>query len=123
MKIDTDASDLYDFGVRMKAASARVGVDASRVLRDASKAAEEFQRSRMEAHRGSGDTINSIGTDFSGNGNSIEMGAHVGVTTYYWRFVEYGTVDIHADPVVARSGDAAASVLVLGLDDIFKGVE
>jgi hypothetical protein len=120
MSVEVDAGDLYKFADEIVAKGGRLGASASQVLRDASRAAEEYQRSHMAPHRRTGDTIKSIGTDYTGDGRSAEMVADVGVTTEYWRFVEYGTVTQQADPVVARSGDAADTVLVLGLDDVLK---
>jgi hypothetical protein len=123
MSLEVNASDLYSFANEMVVKGGKVGSDASKVLHDAANAAEEYQRTHMAPHRHTGDTIGSVGTDYTGDGRFAEMVAKVGVTTWYWPFVEYGTVHIEADPVVARSGDAADSVLVLGLDDVLKEAE
>lgn len=123
MSVEYDVSDLYAFAEEMAAKSGRIGAGASQVLKDAAHAAEEYQRAHMAPHRRTGATAASVGTDFTGDGRFAEMLAKVGVTTDYWRFVEYGTVTQEADPVVARSGDAADTVLVLGLDDVLKELE
>jgi len=123
MTVEVDAKDLYSFADEFVAKSGEIGAGASKVLHDAAAAAEDYQRTHMESHRRTGDTIGSIGTDYTGDGQFAEMAAKVGVTTWYWRFVEYGTVNIEADPIVARSGDAADTVLVLGLDDVLKEAE
>ena len=120
MTVSVDAADLYKFADEIVTKGGKIGADASKVLHDAANAAEEYQRTHMEPHRLTGATIDSVGTDYTGDGRFAEMTAKVGVTTWYWFFVEYGTVHIAADPVVARSGDAADSVLVLGLDDVLK---
>lgn len=121
MTVSVDASDLYKFADEIVVKGGKIGSGASKVLHDAANAAEEYQRTHL--HRLTGDTIDSVGTDYTGDGRNAEMTAKVGVTTWYWRFVEYGTVHIEPDPVVARSGDAADSVLVLGLDDVLKEAE
>lgn len=123
MTVGIDVGDLYQFADEMVLRGGRIGAGASQVLKDSARAAEEYQHIHMAPHRLTGDTDRSIGTDFTGDGRSAEMLAKVGVTTDYWRFIEYGTVDIPADPVVARSGDAADTVLVLGLDDVLKEAE
>jgi len=120
MTVEVGVSELYSFADEFVAKSGEIGAGASKVLHDAANAAEEYQRVHLEPHRATGDTIDSVGTDYTGDGRFAEMAAKVGVTTWYWRFVEYGTVNIEADPVVARSGDAADTVLVLGLDDVLK---
>jgi len=123
MTVEVDAKDLYSFADEFVTKGGEVGAGASKVLHDAAAAAEEYQRVHLESHRLTGATIDSVGTDYTGDGRFAEMTAKVGVTTWYWRFIEYGTVNIEADPVVARSGDAADSVLVLGLDDVLKEAE
>lgn len=123
MTVEWDASELYNFADEIAAKGGKIGAGASQVLHDAASAAEEYQRAHMAAHRDTGDTIASVGTDFTGDGRFAEMLAKVGVTTDYWHFVEYGTVHMPADPVIARSGDAADTVLVLGLDDVLKEIE
>lgn len=122
MTVTIDTSDLYHFADEMAAAGGKIGSGAAQVMRDASHAAEEYQRTHMERHRRTGATINSVGTDFTGDGRYAEMIAEVGVTTDHWRFIEYGTVDIEPDPIIASSGDAADTVLVLGLDDVLKDI-
>lgn len=123
MTVEIGVEDLYAFSDEIAVKSGEIGAGASKVLHDAAAAAEEYQRVHLEPHRLTGDTINSVGTDYTGDGRNAEMAAKVGVTTWYWPFVEYGTVNIEADPVVARSGDAADTVLVLGLDDVLKEAE
>jgi len=123
MSLEVDVSDLYSFADEFVAKGGQIGAGASKVLHDAAAAAEEYQRTHMESHRRTGATIDSVGTDYTGDGRFAEMAAQVGVTTWYWRFTEYGTVNIEPDPIVARSGDAADTVLVLGLDDVLKEAE
>jgi len=118
--MSVDVSDLYAFAEDMARQSGRLGRDAAQVLRDAAKAAEEYQRSHMPVATGA--TRNSVGTDFTGSGRSADMSAEVGPTTDYWRFQEYGTVQVSPNPVVQRSGDAADTVLVLGIDDVLKDI-
>jgi len=121
MTVGVDVLDLYSFADEFVVKGGEIGTGASKVLHDAAAAAEEYQRNHLG--RRTGATIDSVGTDYTGDGRFAEMVAEVGVTTWYWRFIEYGTVYIEADPVVARSGDAADSVLVLGLDDVLKEAE
>ncbi len=118
--MSVDVSDLYELAADMERAGGRLGAEASSVLRDAAKAAEDYQRASMPVRTGA--TRRSVGADFAGDGRSSEMTAAVGPTTDYWRFQEYGTVANPPNPIVQRSGDAAATVLALGLDDILKEI-
>jgi len=120
MSLEVGVEDLYSFADEFVAKSGQVGAGASKVLHDAAAAAEEYQRVHLEPYRDTGATIDSVGTDYTGDGRFAEIAAKVGVATWYWFFKEYGTVNESADPVVARSGDAADTVLVLGLDDVLK---
>lgn len=118
MTDSVDVSDLYKLARDMERQAGRLGADAAQVLRDSARAAEEYQRGHMPSRTGA--TRASVGTDYAGDGRSSDMTAAVGPTTDYWRFQEYGTVDLPANPIVQQSGDAAATVLALGLDDILK---
>lgn len=121
MTVEIGTEDLYHFADEIVAKGGKIGKGAAQVLKDAAGAAEQYQRDHLP--RASGDTAASVGTDYKGDGRFAEMLAKVGVTTDYWHFIEYGTAEIPANPVVARSGDAADTVLVLGLDDVLKEIE
>ena len=124
MGIDIDFSEVRALGSRIKTSGGRLGAAASAALRKTAFDIEADAKMLIEAYGAvdTGDMMNSVSTDITGDGRHGTMTAEIGPTVEYAIYVHEGTSVMPGRPFLGDAFDRRAPAYTEALAKIDLGI-
>jgi HK97 gp10 family phage protein len=103
-----DASEMASFGGGVRRRALRIGVSGATVVKKAAYDLERGTKAQIQAMGAvdTGNMLNSVSTDISGDGRFGAMSAEVGPTADYSIYVHEGTSRMAGRPFLSTAFDA-----------------